>query len=384
MYLIALLMLTRNKMRYFTIVFGLALSTFIMTLQPAIYKGTLVRTYSYIDDITEPDIWVMNPNTQQIDITQNIPYNNVYRIRSIPGVAWAVPLIKDFIRARIDKGVYNFVSIIGVDDTTLIGIPKKILQGKATDLHRINGILVDNISAKNLLATPNKWGKLIPLQLGQNLEINDMPGRVVGITKISPNFQSYPVVYTTFSQEMMYAPNNAGQTTFILVKAKPYVNPSKLAKLISKQTGLMALTNNEFRKLTVSYYTDRTAIPVIFRITIILGFIVGLAIAGQNFYFFTLSNLPYLGLLKAMGANNNTVLKMIFLQAMIAGLVGYGIGAGMGSLFGLLLLHHQIAFQLSWFILFGSGCGILAICVLAASTCAYRVLKLEPAIVFRM
>ena len=45
-----------------------------------------------------------------------------------------------------------------------------------------------------------------------------------------------------------------------------------------------------------------TGIPINFGIAVVLGFIVGTAIAGQTFYNFTLDNLRQFGALKAMGA----------------------------------------------------------------------------------
>ena len=52
---------------------------------------------------------------------------------------------------------------------------------------------------------------------------------------------------------------------------------------------------------TITYYMQRTGIPVNFGITVLLGFIIGAAIAGQTFYLFTLDNLKQFGALKAMG-----------------------------------------------------------------------------------
>ena len=78
------------------------------------------------------------------------------------------------------------------------------------------------------------------------------------------------------------------------------------------------------------YYIKYTGIPINFGITAALGFLVGTAIAGQTFYNFTLDNLKQFGALKAMGATNVRIVEMILLQALVVGLLGYGIGVGPG------------------------------------------------------
>ena len=82
------------------------------------------------------------------------------------------------------------------------------------------------------------------------------------------------------------------------------------------------------------YYMVYTGIPINFGITAFLGFLVGTAIAGQTFYNFTLENLRQFGCLKAMGATNLRIVSMILLQALIVGLLGYGLGVGLASVFG--------------------------------------------------
>ena len=71
--------------------------------------------------------------------------------------------------------------------------------------------------------------------------------------------------------------------------------------------------------MTVEYFMKNTGIPINFGIAVALGFIVGTAIAGQTFYNFTLDNLRHFGALKAMGAGNGMLLRMILLQALVVG-----------------------------------------------------------------
>src|SRR5205085_1397565 len=95
---------------------------------------------------------------------------------------------------------------------------------------------------------------------------------------------------------------------------------------IESQTGLLALTRDEFSWKTIRYFISSTGIPVNFGITVLLGFVVGVAIAGQTFYLFTVENLKQFGALKAMGVSNGRIVRMILLQAAVVGALGYAAG----------------------------------------------------------
>src|SRR6202034_3711187 len=101
----------------------------------------------------------------------------------------------------------------------------------------------------------------------------------------------------------------------VLAKTVPGMSPQTVAARISAQTGLGAVSSNDFMWMTINYYLRYTGIPFNFGITAMLGFLVGTAIAGQTFYNFTLENLKQFGALKAMGATNGRIVMMIMLQA---------------------------------------------------------------------
>lgn len=116
--------------------------------------------------------------------------------------------------------------------------------------------------------------------------------------------------------------------SFVLAAPEAGVSSEQAADEIEKRTGLQAQTRDEFIWTTIWYYISRPGIPVNFGMTVLLGFLVGTAIAGQTFYLFTIDNLRQFGTLKAMGLSNPRIIGMILLQALLLGLIGYGLGAG--------------------------------------------------------
>lgn len=382
---VAIKMLVGDRAKYLGIIMGLTFASLLITQQAAIFVGLMTRTYGFVTDSGLADLWVMDPKVQFIDDIKPLQDMQLLRVRGVEGVEWAVPLYKGLLKARLDNGNFQTCNVIGLDDATLIGGPPALIAGQLADLRRSDSVIVDIVGASDKLAKPSPvpGGKPIPLQIGDLLELNDHRAIVVGIAQVSRTFQSQPVVYTTYSRATTFAPRERKLLSFVLVKAKTGDDAKALAERIRRATGLAAYTKDEFKWLTVKYFLKYTGIPINFGIAVALGFLVGTAIAGQTFYNFTLDNLRHFGALKAMGATNRTLLRMILLQALLVGVIGYGLGVGAASLFGALSAHTELSFRLPWQLLGISAAAITFICLASALFSIRKVMKLEPAIVFK-
>jgi putative ABC transport system permease protein len=233
-------------------------------------------------------------------------------------------------------------------------------------------------------------------KLGKVFEMNDRRAILVGVCQVSMPFMSTPILYTRYSQATLYAPRERNLLSFVLAKAAPGVAPEEVCRRIEEQTQvnragagdrrLMALTGDGFFWKTIWYFMGSTGIPINFGITIALGFVVGVAIAGQTFYLFTLENLRQFGALKAMGLTNGRIVGMILLQAALVGLLGYGLGLGLSAAYFETISSQKVELEGIYLYrevaLLVAGC-VGVICVLASVLSARKVLVLEPAIVFR-
>lgn len=385
MYLYAIKMLVGDKAKYISIIIALSFASFIITQQAAILLGIMKRTYSFISDTSQPNVWVMDPTVQYIDDIKPLKDTDLYRVKSVPGVAWAVPLYKGTIPARLKSGVFQTCIFIGIDDATFIGEPPKMLEGKIEDLRIDGAVIVNNVGAETKLASPPKSGKGAPISLrvGDVMELNDNRAYVAGICEVSRTFQSQPVVYTTYDRATTFVPLQRKLLSFVLAKTEEEINPSELCERIKSQTGLAAYTTRGIQLLTVMYYMKNTGILINFGVAILLGFIIGVAIAGQTFYNFTLDNLPFFGVFKAMGAQGQLLVSMILLQALLVSAIGWGIGVGAAAGFGYLLHNTELSFSMPFILYVVSGLSILIICLFAAFFSMRKVLKIDPAIVFK-
>lgn len=385
MYKIALKMLFGDRGKYYGIVTGIALASVLMIQQPGILISIFARTYSFITDVALPDIWVMDPMVKYIDDSQPMLDTELYRVRGIRGVEWAVPLYKGGQRVRLPNGELVTSNLLGFDDATLIGGPGVMLQGRLADLHLPDAVIVDEAGANGRLARRTGPGKApVPVRVGDVLEINDKRARVVGIARGTPTFGSQPIIYTTYTRAKDYAFSERKLLSYILVKVKAGASVPEVARRISHDTGMAARTAEEFKRVSLSYIVNNTTIVTNFGFVVLIGFIVGAAVTGQIFYNFTLDNLRYFGVFKAMGASDALLRRMIVLQALLVGFVGFGLGAGITAAFAAATRGGAgLSMIMNWQLLAGSACAVALIVLLAAVISVRKVHKLEPAAVFQ-
>jgi len=387
MLLLSIKMLIGDKAKFIGIVLGLSFSSLIIVQQSSIFSGLMIRTFGFITDTSQADIWVMDKQVQFIDDVKPLRDTQLYLVRGIEGVQWAVPFYKGLLKARLKSGNFQMCNVIGIDDATLIGGPPRMREGNILDLRLVDAIIVNKVGADKMLAENGIYNPenkpVIPLRVGEVIEINDRRAQVVGICDSTRTFQSQPVIYTTYNRALNYAPPERKQLCYILVKAQNGISPKELCRRINDYSGLAAYTNQEFKKLTFDYYMNNTGIPLNFGIAVLLGVIIGMAISGQTFYNFILDNLRYLGTFKAMGANNRLLTKMVLLQAVWVGFIGWGLGIGAAALFGFFTKNSDLSFLLMWQIYVISGIVMFLITGLSAWIGLSRVYRLDPAIVFK-
>jgi len=377
-HLIALKMLTGDRAKYLGLIFAIAFCSFLLENQTSIFAGILRRTGSQILDVTDADIWVMDPKTEYFDQTKALKDTDVSRVRGVEGIQWAVRLFKGNPVARTPDGKFATSLCFGLDDATLTGVPRNMLLGSWERLREPDAIVIDK--AGYLLLFPDE-----PLQIDRTLELNDHKAVIVGISDASAPFLSNPIIHTRYSQAVNFVGRERTQLSYVLAKSAPGVTPEEVIPRIQAHTGLRARTTDEFRWDSIFYYLKNTGIPVNFGITITIALIVGTVVAGQTFYLFTLENLKQFGALKAIGVTNWRLTRMVLLQAITVGAIGFSIGTGMAASFFELTLH-KIATRglVLWWqsVVLTAGC-ILLVIIIASLLSIRRVVVLEPAEVFR-
>ena len=377
---VALKMLFGDPAKLLGLVFGMAFSTLLITQQASMFVGILERTANLIAEMREPNIWVMDPAIEQIDAVRPMRDTELGRVRGVPGIAWAVPFFKGQAVVTTETGGLQTSFVYGLDDVTMIGLPPEIILGNRESLRDPDAIAIDLAGYQKI------WPKQ-PLTIGRTLELNDRRAIVVAIVSAAPPFQTQPLIYTRYSQALVFTNNGRNQLSYVLARSTPGLDPATAARNIESRTGLKAYTSDEFRWKTMIYFLRNTGIPVNFGTVVLLGVIVGIAVVGLTFNMFVMENLKQYAALKAMGLTNERLIGMVLLQAAVVGAIGFSLGLGLTSIFFETATSSQTSFfrgfYLPWQVAVGVGVIATLIILCSAIISLRRVLVIDPAIVFR-
>ncbi|HYF14485.1 MAG TPA: ABC transporter permease [Phycisphaerales bacterium] len=374
MYRIALRMLFGDRTKYLTLVLGLAFAALLMNQQGAIFLGLLRQATGPLQNVTQPDLWVIDPDTPWVAEFRSLSDQKLSRVRSVPGVEWAEPMINTYAVCELPGGSFKKLQMLGISRTTLAGRPPEMLEGRLEDLWIPDAIIVEK----------NSMGMLGNAKVGDVLKINDKRAVIVGVCRIRLGFESNATIYTTFENAVAFAPAGREKISYIIAKVKPGFALGDVQRGIDALGDVVALTTEEFSARSKHFIMVATGIGVNFGITIVLGFVVGLLLSASIFYQFTVENLRHFAVLKAMGATSRTLLGMILLQAVVVATIGYGLGSGVAGVFAIVSDKTESELQVlfPWQLLVGSFCATMLTILLGSVISVRRVLRVSPGQVF--
>lgn len=377
---IAIKMLMGDRLKYFGLLAGMAFAAMMIAQQASIFVGLKSQTGTFIRELSSVDLWVMDDQVRFSEDQKPVPDTALQRIRGIEGVEWAVPLYKGWLRCRLADGTRLQVIIVGIDDATLLGAPARMVEGEPIDLRRDPGVIIDVRDADTKLKLERTGASL---RVGDSISINDNDAVVVGTYSSSPSFFWDPVIYTTYARAVRFAPRERNLLSFILVKVREGADTRAVQDAIHAATPFSARTGPEFERQTSAYILKQTGILVNFGMAVGLGFIIGLIVTGQTFFNFTLDNLRHFASLRAMGTSRGALIRMVFVQVVLVTLLSYGIGVGIAAGAGVIIKSTDLAFRMPWEVLALTGIAMLSVGLAAGAISLIKVLRLEPAIVFK-
>src|SRR5262249_52714955 len=134
--------------------FGIAFTSFLVTFAMSFLSGFLTRGFALIAENPNVDVWVMDPAVHSDEVTTNMPASALDQIRSVVGVRWAVPLALGYTEGRFPNGRFQQFEVIGVDDSTLGGVPPMSSGETTMVLREPDAVIVDPGGTQGKLETP--------------------------------------------------------------------------------------------------------------------------------------------------------------------------------------------------------------------------------------
>jgi putative ABC transport system permease protein len=371
---IAYKLLVNDKGKFTALLMGLTFSVFLMIQMTSMFAGMMQKASATVMN-TGSKVWVMDRAVTNVSSAIPLPNYLLDAARSIDGVEFAVPLYSGGALVRLTDGTYQPVTVLGLDDTSLFGRPE-LLEGKIADIYAENGFIVVNDAEYPKLESP---------KMGTTFELNDNRGVIVGIARVaSSGLFGVPTLYTTFNRAVQYIPSMRYTISFILIEpASPAAIPG-IQRAIAR-LGYETVTEQGFIDKITNWYMFNTGMGTNLLLMTAISFIVGLSISGQTFYTFVLENIEKFGALKAIGAKSHELVAMIFFQATLTGLAGYGLGIGLCA--GLIAVARLRMPDYASIITYGNLGMALGMVVVISTFSGYiavrKVLRIDPYDIFR-
>lgn len=371
---IAYELLVNDRAKFSALLIGISFAVFLMILMTSMFAGVLFRSSATVTNVGA-SLWIMDPAVNTVANTIPVPDYLLDAVRSIDGVKYAVPLYSGGGLVKLPNGNYQAVSILGLDDASLVGRPE-LEQGNIQDIYGDNAFLVVHDA---------EYGKLGSPRIGDEYELNDNRIKIVGIAKVaSSGLFGIPTLYTTYSRAIQDLPTSRFTVSYILAEPKSPADIPGIEAQVGK-LGYVALTAAQFDKRISDFYKYQTGIGMNILVMTLISFVVGLSISAQTFFTFILENLDKFGALKAIGARSRTLVSMILFQALFTALTGYGLGIGGASLF-IALARLRMPDYAAMVTLYNLALAF-GMVLLIASISSYigirRVLRIDPFDIFR-
>ncbi len=371
---IAFKLLVNDRGKFAALLVGISFAVLLMVMVTSMFAGVMRRASATVIN-TGAKLWVMDPAVNTVANSIPLPDYVLDAVRSIEGVKYAVPLYTGSGLVKLPDGDYQAVSIMGLDDSSLVGRPE-LIEGHIEDIYADNGFIVVKDSEYPKLGSPH---------VGAEFEINDHRGVIVGVGRVaSSGLFGVPTLYTTYGRAVQDLPSTRFTMSYVLVEPKTPADVDRIARQVAA-LGYLALTEDQFIQRTSAFYKYQTGVGINIMLMTVISFIVGLSISGQTFYTFILENLDKFGALKAIGARSRELIAMILFQAAFTGLTGYGLGVGLCSVLiaAAKMRLPSYAATVTFFNLGTAFAMVLIITGVASYTGIRRVIHIEPFDVFR-
>jgi putative ABC transport system permease protein len=367
--------LFHDRVRFVVTLTGIVFALVLIIIQFGLFLGFTTTTSNNIDH-SHADLWIVFHAVSYFDTGRTFSERKYYQVLSTPGVQQAEKYMQDFARWKKPDGGVENVQVIGFHPGSGLGEPWNMVNGDAEDVKLEDGVIVDELYK----------GKLGVQKIGDRVEIGDHRARIVGFTHGIRSFTTSPFVYTSFKNSLNYTNPQSKQddVAYILIKVAPNFTLDQVQKnLRARLTDVDIYTSAEFSRRTRFYWMFTTGAGLAVLTAALMGLIVGVAVVAPTIYAATMDHIREYGTLKAMGASNSYLYRVLIEQAVWSAVLGYAFAMVLAHFIvqsserggALILLPLSMKIGMLFLSVF--------MCIAAALVSINKVTRLDPAMVFK-
>ncbi|MBI2847915.1 MAG: ABC transporter permease [Chloroflexi bacterium] len=288
---------------------GVVLSVFLIFATAGLYFGIITVVENMVLK-AGADVWVTSQGASgSLHSPSLLDSRTGERLRDINGVVKVAPLIRRPIATHIN-GEKLLISVNGFDTASGLGGPWKVSGGKATPGR--GEAIVDRVLAR-------KKG----LDIGGVIDLEGKQFKIVGISDETFTLISY-MVFVTLEDARFFMP--ADLTNFFLVAVDSPGDINRVMTTIeSTLPGVSAATSRE-NAAQAQEETVGGFLPIVLVITAV-GILVGVLVVGLLVYTMTIEKSREYGVVRAIGAPDFYLYRIVLFQALTVSVMGFIIGA---------------------------------------------------------
>lgn len=374
MLLVARKNLFSERIRLAISVGGVALSVFLIGILLSLFRGWSLQVGGFVENVPA-DLWVASDGTTDfVAAASALPGTLERQFKLVPEIDVVSPLIvrpMEIYRGGDDPNNTFDVQLVGYDPSIGIGGPLAVVEGKSPP--GPGEIVVDEAMRKRR-----------GVEIGDKLVRGTRSLTVVGYST-GGDFIYTQVAFVPLDTAVEFlALEPANQRTFfVLTLDEPSQRDSVAARTEAAMPGVQIIPGDEFASET----RDRilgNILPILI-VVLIVAFIVGLSVAGLTIYTATVEKSREYGILKAEGFTNPFLYRVVFVQSIVTGVLGFAAGAGLTVLVAPFAQDAvpQFVVFVRWQDILGIAGATLLMALIAAYIPIRRLAGIDPVTVFK-
>ncbi len=365
--------LFHDKIRLFVTLTGIVFALVLIIVQFGLFLGFLETTANVVV-YSGADLWISAPGIPHVNAGAPMLEKRRYKALSVAGVERVDRFALNFVNWRLPSGAEQAIQVAGFDLNGRMGGPWNLIEGSVEDLRGEDTIILDELYKQ----------KLGVERVGETVEISNRRARVVGFTSGIRSFTTSPYIYTSFKNSQNYTQIASGETYFLLVRLQPGADPQAVKAALGEAIpGVEVSTNDEMAKRTQNYWLFSTGAGITTLLGAFLGLVVGVVVVAQTIYSATVDHIREFGTLKAMGARNSYIYRVIIEQALLSATMGYAVAICIGIFISRSSAAGEAVILLPNEMIGGVFLLALGMCVAASILSIRKATTIDPAMVFK-
>jgi putative ABC transport system permease protein len=391
---------------------GIMFAVSLVTIQVGILDGFSRSTTRLIEQ-SDADLWIASKEMLQLEITLPMPLQRLMQAREVEGVEHAEALISRNSLWLDQNGKIVPIRVWGFNPTGRLFSNWSMVKGTPTALKEPYTVITDrsNLNALNLKQV-GESGKIVPFK-AKLVGLSEYTQSMASSTSLFASLESANAFTSGLGSSLNCTINSgdvecknplstidiplsepqpqprrlnlADQISYVLIQAKPGQDLQVLKQRLQKKLpNTRAYTKEEMATITRTYWRERTGIGFILGLGAAVGVIVGIVVVSQILYSSVSDHLKEFGTLKAMGASDWVIYRVITEQALWMAILGYipsmaicwGLGVWTIAAKGIVILITPT----TAIAVFGIT---VFMCVGSALIAIQKVTHVDPAIVFK-